>query len=102
MNKTEFRRFISLMEFFYGFLFGVAIFAAALVFLISPDFFLGILFAISVFSFFLFLMALVRYCIMRSKLAQQAFEISLESRIFQEQILRTLRRNDNKNEDKQE
>ena len=90
MNKTEIKRFIAVMEFFYGFLFGVAVFSAALTFLIIPSFFTAVLCAVCVFTFFIFLMAIVRYCIVRIKIAQQTFEMQLESHIFQDKLITTL------------
>lgn len=69
MNKVEIRRFLAIMEFFYGFLFGVAIFAAVLAFLMSVDFLSGIFFGICVFCFFLFLSMITRYCIIRVKIS---------------------------------
>lgn len=91
MNKTEMKRLLAVMEFFYGFLFGVAIFGATLTFLLVQTFFVAILFAVCVCAFFLFLMVIVRYCIVRIKLAHQTFEIELESRILQEQVLKSLK-----------
>lgn len=90
MNRVEVRRFLAVMEFFYGFLFGAAVFGATLIFLIIPDFFLGILLAVCIFAFFIFLLVLVRYCIVRIKITQQALEATLEIRDGQEQILRAM------------
>ncbi len=87
MNKAEMRRFLAVMEFFYGFLFGVAIFGATLVFLIVSDFFIAILFSVCIFSMFIFLTALVRYCIIRIKISQQTLEATLECKTCQEHIL---------------
>lgn len=84
MHKTEMRRFLAVMEFFYGFLFGVAVFGATLTFLVTPDFFIAILFAVCIFAFFIFLTAIVRYCIMRIKIAEQTLNITLQT---QEQML---------------
>lgn len=75
------------MEFCYGFLFGVALFGATLTFLITPDFFPAVLFAVCVFAFFIFLAAIVRYCIIRIKLADQMLQVALETRDLQEQCL---------------
>ncbi len=86
MNKTETRRFLAIMEFFYGFLFGVAIFGATLTFIIMSNFFIAILFSICIFSLFIFLMILVRYCIIRVKIAQQTLEATLDCKLYQEQI----------------
>lgn len=87
MQKTELRRFLSVMEFFYGFLFGVAILGAALTFLITPSFFLAVLLAACVFAFFTFLTAIVRYCIMRIKIADESLQIAKETQYIQEQML---------------
>ncbi|TLD84334.1 hypothetical protein [Helicobacter trogontum] len=87
MYKTEMRRFLAVMEFCYGFLFGVALFGATLTFLITPDFFPAVLFAVCVFAFFIFLAAIVRYCIIRIKLADQMLQVALETRDLQEQCL---------------
>ena len=35
-------------------------------------------------------MAIVRYCIVRIKIAQQTFEMQLESHIFQDKLIKTL------------
>lgn len=69
MSKTEIRRFIAIMEFFYGFLFGGAIFASLLAFLIAPDVPSGLFFGVCIFSIFMFLCMLSRYCIIRIKLS---------------------------------
>ncbi len=87
MYKTEMRRFLAAMEFCCGFLFGVALFGATLTFLITPDFFPAILFAVCVFAFFIFLATIVRYCIMRIKLADEMLRIALETQDLQEQYL---------------
>lgn len=87
MQKAELRRFLSVMEFFYGFLFGVALLGAALTFLITPSFFPAILFAVCVFAFFIFLTAIVRYCIMRIKIAEEALQVARETQYTQEQIM---------------
>lgn len=87
MNKTEIRRFVSIMEFFYGFLFGVAVFGATFTFLVTTDFFLGILFAVCVFAFFIFLTAITRYCIIRVKIAEETLRATLmQSEIMRERL----------------
>lgn len=91
MGKAEIRRFIAIMEFFYGFLFGVALLGAVLVFLISPDFLVGALFAICVFSFFIFLCMLTRYCIIRTKISMQILESNIESKFVNDEILIALK-----------
>lgn len=90
MRKTEIRRFLAVMEFFYGFLFGVAIFGAALTFLTSPNFFLGILFAVCIFAFFIFLTAITRYCIIRIKIAEETLCATLQTQFIQDQILQAM------------
>lgn len=98
MNKPEVRRFLSLMEFFYGFLFGVAIFGATLVFLVTPDFFVGILFAVCVFAFFIFLTAITRYCIVRIKLAEETLHATItQTQTIHDQILKIASKNNNSN-----
>lgn len=84
------RRFLAVMEFFYGFLFGVAVFGATLTFLVTPDFFVGILFAVCVFAFFIFLTTITRYCIVRIKLAEETLCATLlQTQTLQEKILET-------------
>lgn len=74
MNKVEIRRFLALMEFFYGFLFGIAIFSSVLAFLMSPDFLSGLFFGVCIFGFFLFLCMIARYCIIRIKISLHSLE----------------------------
>ena len=82
------RRFLAVMEFFYGFLFGVAVFGATLTILVTPDLFVGILFAVCVFSFFIFLTAITKYCVMRIKLAEETLQATLlQTQTMQDQIL---------------
>ena len=90
MTKAEFKRFLSIMEFIYGFLFGASIFAGGLTFLLAPDFFTGILLGVCVFSVFLFLVALIRYFIIRLKLSFRKLELQIESNETNALILQTL------------
>lgn len=100
MNKTEMRRFLAVMEFFYGFLFGVAVFGATLTFLVTPDFFVGILFAVCVFAFFIFLTTITRYCIVRIKLAEETLRATLlQTQILQEQVLQVTQQPTNTKEE---
>lgn len=91
MGKAEIRRFIAIMEFFYGFLFGAALLGAVLVFLISPDFLVGFLFALCVFSFFIFLCMITRYCIIRTRISMQMLESNIESKFVNDEILLVLK-----------
>lgn len=100
MHKAEMRRFLSVMEFFYGFLFGVAIFGATLTFIVTTNFFLAILLSVCVFAFFAFLTALTRYCIARVRLADENLCATLQNQQLQIQILQTMQQqNLNTNQD---
>ncbi|RDU60391.1 hypothetical protein [Helicobacter sp. MIT 14-3879] len=92
-KKVESRKILAILDFFYGFFFGTAIFAAALVFIVTPFFFSAVLFAVSIFALFIFLMIVVKYFRVRIEIAQKSLDIQIESKIFQEQILQMLKHN---------
>ncbi|RDU71013.1 hypothetical protein CQA66_07305 [Helicobacter aurati] len=89
-TKLENRKVLAILDFFYGFFFGCAIFAASLAFIIIPYFFSAILLAVSLFAIFIFLMLMIKYFRMRMELAQMTFDVQVRIYESQQQILHAL------------
>ena len=101
MSNFEIRRLIFVMEFFYGFMFGVAVLGATITFLLTPSFMSAILFSAVVFSFFIFLVVIIRYCIFRIKATQATLELLSTQVTLQEKIMdKTLNKEIKKEETK--
>ena len=95
MKSLDYRRTIGLLDFFYGFFFGIAVFAASLTFIVISHLFSAILLSTFVFAFFMFLMVLVKYLKSRLEISQNLLDIQIETRLFQEKILEVLSKGGN-------
>lgn len=75
MNKTQIKRLLSILDFFAGLFFGIALLGGYLAFQMTYPLIASILSAIVVFGIFTFLMILTRYFIAKISLASRHNEL---------------------------